>query len=243
MRVRERRMRREEDKSQREEERSQREEDKSQREGYKTQSVERSQREEDKCVFVSNLHSCVKEEILFELFLQAGPVKKVVIPKDREGHQRSFGFVTYKHAEAVPYAVELLDGIWLYGRPLTLKYAFGNSHQVSAAPSQTLNGASGMNMLLPPQGEHSWTNMMSALPMDHFSPLLPFCQGQFWPAVFNATAPLWPWLDSRCVSWFPGVDPQSTMSKTNPEHSLENRQHRKRRSYGRRLKRERRRKV
>ncbi|XP_037401900.1 RNA binding motif protein 11 isoform X3 [Pygocentrus nattereri] len=121
-----------------------------------------TQRDIDKTVFVSNLHSCVREEILYELFLQAGPVKKVVIPRDREGHQRSFGFVYYKHAEAVPYAIELLDGIWLYGRPISLKYTFvvrtpmdphraGNSHQACGAASPHLqNGLAGNRCLLCP---------------------------------------------------------------------------------------------
>ncbi len=29
--------------------------------------------------------------------------------------------VYYKHAEAVPYAVALLNGIWLYGQPIRLR--------------------------------------------------------------------------------------------------------------------------
>uniref|UniRef100_A0A8B9H909 RRM domain-containing protein n=1 Tax=Astyanax mexicanus TaxID=7994 RepID=A0A8B9H909_ASTMX len=61
----------------------------------------------------------------FYFFYQAGPVRKVVIPRGREGQQRTFGFVYYKHAEAVPYSIELLDGIWLYGRPISLKYPYG----------------------------------------------------------------------------------------------------------------------
>lgn len=56
---------------------------------------------------------------------QAGPVQKVIIPKDRDGNQKSYGFVYYKHAEAVPYAIALLDGIWLYGCPITLRHHYG----------------------------------------------------------------------------------------------------------------------
>uniref|UniRef100_A0A673HUB6 RNA binding motif protein 11 n=1 Tax=Sinocyclocheilus rhinocerous TaxID=307959 RepID=A0A673HUB6_9TELE len=76
-------------------------------------------RDLDKTVLVGNIHSCVTEEILFELFLQAGPVDEVCIFRD--GPQASYGCVYYKHAEAVPYAVELLNGIWLYGQPVKLQ--------------------------------------------------------------------------------------------------------------------------
>ncbi|KAI4889772.1 hypothetical protein NFI96_017909, partial [Prochilodus magdalenae] len=170
-----------------------------------------TQSEVDKTVFVSNLHSCVKEEILYELFLQAGPVKKVIIPRDREGHQRSFGFVHYKHAEAVPYAIELLDGIWLYGRPISLQYTFGNSHQASGAASPNLqNGLPGHSKHQPLE-EPSWSDVMSGLPLDPFSPVLTPAQGQCWPVVSTpaSVAPQWPWLDSGYAPWMPGSEEQS----------------------------------
>ncbi|KAI7795691.1 putative RNA-binding protein 7 [Triplophysa rosa] len=81
----------------------------------------------EKSIFVGNIHSCVTEEILFELFLQAGPVEKVHI--FRNGHQMPYGVVYYKHAEAVPYAVELLDGIWIYGQPIKLQCKYGRHYQ------------------------------------------------------------------------------------------------------------------
>ena len=57
--------------------------------------------------------------------LQAGPVRRVTMARDREGRRRPFGFVLYKHAEAVPYAIALLNGICLYGRPLKLGFSTG----------------------------------------------------------------------------------------------------------------------
>ncbi|XP_063053965.1 RNA binding motif protein 11 [Engraulis encrasicolus] len=86
-------------------------------------------------VFVGNLDPLVKEEILFELFLQAGPVRRVTIARDREGRQRTFGFVLYKHAEAVPYAIALLNGISLYGRPLKLDFSNESTHDTSSLGS------------------------------------------------------------------------------------------------------------
>ncbi|XP_060747321.1 RNA binding motif protein 11 [Tachysurus vachellii] len=105
-------------------------------------------------VFVFNLSSCVREEILYELFLQAGPVQKVFIPKDRDGNQKSYGFVYYKHAEAVPYAIALLDGIWLYGCPIALRHHYAH--------------------ILTAQEDHSWRDGGP-----YFPPVMPWA----WPNV------------------------------------------------------------
>ncbi|XP_061483914.1 splicing regulator RBM11 isoform X2 [Rhineura floridana] len=86
--------------------------------------------EPDRTLFVGNLESRVQEEILYELFLQAGPVTKVTICKDKDGKPKTFGFVCFKHTESVPYAIALLNGIRLYGRPIKVQYRFGSSHFV-----------------------------------------------------------------------------------------------------------------
>nr|XP_031530253.1 splicing regulator RBM11 isoform X4 [Vicugna pacos] len=83
-----------------------------------------AQEEADRTVFVGNLEARVREEILYELFLQAGPLTKVTICKDREGKPKSFGFVCFKHPESVSYAIALLNGIRLYGRPINVQYRF-----------------------------------------------------------------------------------------------------------------------
>ena len=57
--------------------------------------------------------------------MQAGPLTKVTICKDREGKPKSFGFVCFKHPESVSYAIALLNGIRLYGRPIKVQYRFG----------------------------------------------------------------------------------------------------------------------
>ncbi|RXM95510.1 Splicing regulator RBM11 [Acipenser ruthenus] len=74
------------------------------------------------------------------MFLEAGPLTRVTIAKDKDGKQKSYGFVCYKHREAVPYAIALLNGIRLYGRPILngirlygrpikLQYRFGYAAQ------------------------------------------------------------------------------------------------------------------
>ncbi|XP_025235918.1 splicing regulator RBM11 isoform X1 [Theropithecus gelada] len=92
-----------------------------------------AQEEADRTVFVGNLEARVREEILYELFLQAGPLTKVTICKDREGKPKSFGFVCFKHPESVSYAIALLNGIRLYGRPINVQYRFGSSHSSEPA--------------------------------------------------------------------------------------------------------------
>lgn len=61
------------------------------------------------------------------LNFKGGPLQKVNIPKDRDGKQKNFGFVTYKHLCSVPYALELFDGTCLFNRLLNLKNRNSNS--------------------------------------------------------------------------------------------------------------------
>lgn len=76
--------------------------------------------EDIRTVWCGNLSERVTEEILYELFLQGGPVQRVIIPKDRDGRQRPYGFITYKHINSVKYALDLFDGTILFNRPLSM---------------------------------------------------------------------------------------------------------------------------
>ncbi|NXD86890.1 RBM7 protein, partial [Halcyon senegalensis] len=111
--------------------------------------------EADRTLFVGNLDPKVTEELIFELFHQAGPVIKVKIPKDRDGRPKQFAFVNFKHEESVPYGLSLLNGIKLYGRPIKIQFRSGSSHAsqdgnpscsprrgASASPSATPHPAS-----------------------------------------------------------------------------------------------------
>ncbi|KAM3923218.1 RNA-binding protein 7 [Leptodactylus fuscus] len=84
--------------------------------------------EADRTLFVGNLDPRATEELLFELFLQAGPAVNVKIPKDKDGNPKLFAFVNFKHEESVPYGMNLLNGIKLFGRPLKIQYRSGSSH-------------------------------------------------------------------------------------------------------------------
>ncbi|XP_060226644.1 splicing regulator RBM11 isoform X1 [Meriones unguiculatus] len=103
-----------------------------------------AQEEADRTVFVGNLEARVREEILYELFLQAGPLTKVTLCKDRDGKPKSFGFVCFKHPESVSYAIALLNGIRLYGRPINVQYRFGSS-RTSEPANQSFESCAKIN--------------------------------------------------------------------------------------------------
>ncbi|XP_047988394.1 RNA-binding protein 7 [Leguminivora glycinivorella] len=77
--------------------------------------------EDNKTLWCGNLPEQVTEELLYELFLQAGPLEKVRIPRDRDGRQKNFAFITYCHEVSVPYAMNLFRGTALFHRTLTLQ--------------------------------------------------------------------------------------------------------------------------
>ncbi|XP_069695561.1 RNA-binding protein 7 [Periplaneta americana] len=86
--------------------------------------------EDKRTVWCGNLSEKVTEEVLYELFLQAGPLEKVRIPKDRDGRQRNFGFITFKHECSVPYSVALFEGTSLFNKLLILQSRNGTSVDV-----------------------------------------------------------------------------------------------------------------
>lgn len=101
--------------------------------------------ETDRTLFIRNLDQRVTEELLFELFVQAGPLIKTKIPKDLDGKQKTFGFAVYKHEISVPYAMQLLDGISLYGKTLHVQFRSGSSHSSSPGNSQNSSPANTPN--------------------------------------------------------------------------------------------------
>ncbi|XP_013870534.1 RNA-binding protein 7 [Austrofundulus limnaeus] len=100
--------------------------------------------EADRTLFIRNIDTRVSEELLFELFLQAGPLVRTKIPKDADGKQKTFGFAVYKHEVSVPYAMQLLNGTSLYGKSLQVQFKTGSSHN-SPGNSQNSSPASTPN--------------------------------------------------------------------------------------------------
>merc|ERR1712118_269284 len=71
-------------------------------------------------LYVSNLNNKANEEILWELFTQAGQVA-VSVPIDRaSGKSLGYGFVEFKTCNDSIYASKIFNMIRLYGRPLRI---------------------------------------------------------------------------------------------------------------------------
>jgi RNA recognition motif-containing protein len=61
----------------------------------------------------------VSEDVVWELFLQAGPLVNLYLPKDRvSGLHQGYGFVEYRSEEDADYAIKVLNMIKLYGKPI-----------------------------------------------------------------------------------------------------------------------------
>ena len=78
-----------------------------------------AERNQEATVYAGNLDPQVTEELVWELFLQVGPVVNVYLPKDRvAGAHQGYGFVEFRGEEDADYAVKVLNMIKLFGKPL-----------------------------------------------------------------------------------------------------------------------------
>lgn len=78
-------------------------------------------RNQDATVYVGDLDLRVSEAILWELFLQAGPISSVYIPRDKLTKDHSgYGFVEFQYERDTDYAQKILTGVRLYGRPIRI---------------------------------------------------------------------------------------------------------------------------
>ena len=82
----------------------------------------------DATIYVGGLDEKVNESLLWELFVQAGPVVNVHMPKDRVTmmHQ-GYGFVEFLSEEDADYSIKIMNMIKLYGKPIRVNKA--SAHQ------------------------------------------------------------------------------------------------------------------
>lgn len=81
-------------------------------------------RNQNATVYVGNLDERVRDELLFELMLQAGPVVNVHIPKDRViGHHQGYGFTEFLTERDAEYAVQIMNQVKLFGKPIRVNRA------------------------------------------------------------------------------------------------------------------------
>lgn len=82
------------------------------------------ERNQEATLYVGNIDLKVTEEILWELFLQCGPVVSVQIPRDKiTGDHNGYGFVEFKSEEDADYAIKIMHLIKLHGKPIKVNKA------------------------------------------------------------------------------------------------------------------------
>ncbi|TKR61118.1 hypothetical protein L596_028271 [Steinernema carpocapsae] len=85
------------------------------------------ERNQDATIYVGGLDEKVTESILWELFVQSGPVVSVNMPKDRiTGSHQGFGFVEFMGEEDADYAMKIMNMIKLFGKPIKVNKASAN---------------------------------------------------------------------------------------------------------------------
>ncbi|KAK6619810.1 hypothetical protein RUM44_006209 [Polyplax serrata] len=87
-----------------------------------------AERNQDATIYVGGLDDKVSEPLMWELFVQSGPVVNVHMPKDRvtQMHQ-GYGFVEFMGEEDADYAIKIMNMIKLYGKPIRVNKA--SAHQ------------------------------------------------------------------------------------------------------------------
>jgi len=92
--------------------------------GVGVNSSQDEQRNQDATIYVGGLDERVDEDLLWELFVQVGPLTNVFIPTDRVTNRHSnYAFVEFKTEEDAEYAVNVLNMVRLYGKCLRLSRA------------------------------------------------------------------------------------------------------------------------
>ncbi|XP_033245808.1 splicing factor 3B subunit 4-like [Drosophila miranda] len=83
-----------------------------------------AERSQDATIYAGGLDDKVSESLLWELFVQAGPVVNVHMPKDRvtQMHQ-GYGFLEFLSEEDADYAIKIMNMIKLYGKPIRVNKA------------------------------------------------------------------------------------------------------------------------
>jgi splicing factor 3B subunit 4 len=77
-----------------------------------------SERNQDATIYVGGLDEKVNEALLWELFVQAGPVVNVHMPKDRVTMQhQGYGFVEFLSEDDADYSIKIMNMIKLFGKP------------------------------------------------------------------------------------------------------------------------------
>eukprot|EP01012_Entosiphon_sulcatum_P049840 TRINITY_DN68558_c0_g1_i1.p1 TRINITY_DN68558_c0_g1~~TRINITY_DN68558_c0_g1_i1.p1 ORF type:complete len:335 (+),score=47.55 TRINITY_DN68558_c0_g1_i1:27-1007(+) len=90
-----------------------------------------TERNQDATIYVGNLDTLVTEELLWEMFREAGPVVSVYLPKDRvTGVHQGFAFVEFKGEEDADYGLKIMNMIKLFGKPIRVNKASQDKNKI-----------------------------------------------------------------------------------------------------------------
>ena len=79
-------------------------------------------------IYVGDLSDHVTIEILKELFIQAGPIVHVNIPRDKVTNKSNgYGFVEFRTEEDARYASQIMSGIKLFGTQIKISTTTPNN--------------------------------------------------------------------------------------------------------------------
>jgi splicing factor 3B subunit 4 len=82
------------------------------------------ERNQEATCYIGNLEQRVTDEIIWEMFVQCGPVINVNIPRDKiTGEHQGFGFVELRTELDAEYAIKILHMIKLFGKPIKVNKA------------------------------------------------------------------------------------------------------------------------
>lgn len=82
------------------------------------------EQDKDSTIYIGNLDERVTDALVWELFLQAGRIVNVHLPKDRvtQTHQ-GYGFVEFNSEEDAEYAARIMNQVRLFGKPIRVNKA------------------------------------------------------------------------------------------------------------------------
>ncbi|GAM25644.1 hypothetical protein SAMD00019534_088190, partial [Acytostelium subglobosum LB1] len=93
----------------------------------------------DACIHIRDLDPMVTESLLWELMIQAAPVVKVFMPKDKLTQQHSGrAYIEFQSEADADYVMRIMNYVRLFGRPLRLKK--GNKDKIDVGANLFIGG-------------------------------------------------------------------------------------------------------
>lgn len=105
--------------------------------------------DKESTVYVGNLDERVTDAIIWELFVQMGPVVNVHLPKDRVSmlHQ-GYGFVEFSGEQDAEYACQILNQIRVYGKQIRVNKASADKRGATGEANENSHYSVGAELFI-----------------------------------------------------------------------------------------------